>query len=440
MDGSPNWIDRSKEVDELEEKVKDIQKQIDELDLSGYVKLADNNNFTGTNTFSASNNNTNEDFIICRNSSANVDRFRLTHAGLLAVNTSIDDAFTLFRSNISANKSVRLYIGKEYGAAQNGAISYYFSSNDSANNYLALGLGGGSYVNLYKFYVNNADFQRRLVMSLGTRKNINAIEITGTSTFTTNDYLRESFSDGTGTAAITFTKDAQQYKLNLGVDGGSANLTVNENDVSITGPLTTTTLNLNQTEINGAYTSFDVASNTPVSDDKLATVKAVIDLIYPIGSIYMTRNDLPGDKVVSNGHAVVSWLGCVWQAMGSNVFLRSCHFTIEGDTWDWDDRGVSGGSATHQHATLGHKLTSEEMPVHSHVVWLYNNGSTTSHTSAQPRVDYAYWDVNYSTWNFGGTTDAGGLDGITQPHNHGDTSAVSSLPPYQNVFIYYRIE
>lgn len=431
MDGSPNWIDRSKEVDELEEKVNDIQKQINDLDLSGYVKSADNNIFTGTNTFTSSNNNTNEDFIICRNSSANVGRFRLTHAGLLAVNTSLDDAFTLFRSNISANKPVRLYIGKEYGAAQNGVISYYFASNGNASNYLALGLGGGSYVNLYKFYVNNADFQRRLVMSLGTRKNINAIEITGTSTFTTNDYLRESFSDGTGTAAITFTKDSQQYKLNLGVDGGSANLTVNENDVSITGPLTTSTLNLNQTEINGAYTAFDVASNNPITDDKLATVKAVIDLIYPIGSIYMTRNDLPGDKTVSNGHAVVSWLGCVWQAMDSNVFLRSCHFTISGNTWSWTDSGVSGGSATHQHLTLDHILTIDEMPSHGHSVCSWFGSGTETFPRAQ-----CITQTDASPYFGIGTDNKGG----NQPHNHGNTSGASSLPPYQNVFIYCRIE
>ena len=406
MDSSPNWIDDESSINELEEKVEDIQKQIDELDLTGYAKLADNNTFTASNEFdfgtSKASFGSDGTFLIqTQTGFANHDSLKIQPNGIITM--------FLHRTNNFGNHV-------DFGTSENTIFEVWEDYNGKKS-YLATDKNGQTHFHGYGIPVWIQGWDGNQTILLG--------------------------SNATNNGAIIRYKDSSpKHTLNLGFYANEDKMTLDIDGNLTTPTMTTTTLNLNQTEINGAFTSFDVASNNPISDDKLTTVKAVIDLLYPIGSIYMTRNDLPGDKTVLNGHAVVSWLGCVWQAMDSNVFLRSCKFTISGDnTWSWDDGGgVSGGSATHKHLTYPHTLRIEEMPVHSHNVWLYNNGSTSAHSSTMPRVDYAFWDVNYSQVNFGGTNEVGGLDGQTQAHTHGDTSSVSSLPPYQNVFIYYRIE
>ena len=182
------------------------------------------------------------------------------------------------------------------------------------------------------------------------------------------------------------------------------------------------TLTFNQTLLTGVYTSFNAASFDTIDDEKVVTAKALIDLIYPIGSIYITMNDLQGEKLFdSNDKPYVMWLGCKWQAFVDNSFLRSSSIVRVGlDSWDWTDGGQTGGSATHT-------LTTEEMPPHIHTFThpKYTDGPDGGNAIVAPMNTYSnkYWSDTSST---------GGLNGQTQPF--------SLLPPYQNVYTYFRVE
>lgn len=181
------------------------------------------------------------------------------------------------------------------------------------------------------------------------------------------------------------------------------------------------TLTFNQTLLTGVYTSFNAGSYDTIDDEKLATVKAVIDLIYPIGSIYITMNDLPGEKLFdANDKPYVMWLGCKWQAFINNYFLRSSSIARVGlDSWEWTDGGETGGSATHT-------LSIYEMPPHNHVYQVSSQQKAAgSDWVFNPVLDGQTQDALF-------TKNTGGWNGETQPF--------SLLPPYQNVYTYFRVE
>ena len=181
------------------------------------------------------------------------------------------------------------------------------------------------------------------------------------------------------------------------------------------------TLTFNQSLLTGVYTSFNAGSYDTIDDEKVATAKAVIDLIYPIGSIYITMNDIPGEKLFdSNDKPYVMWLGCKWQAFINNSFLRSSSIARVGlDSWEWTDGGQTGGSATHT-------ISIYEMPVHNH--GLGTMGYIDSNVMSGSSVTVAAMPLPQPI----STDYTGGLNGETQPF--------SILPPYQNVYTYFRIE
>jgi hypothetical protein len=123
-------------------------------------------------------------------------------------------------------------------------------------------------------------------------------------------------------------------------------------------------------------------------------IKLSADLIYPVGSIYMSVNDTNPSKL----------FGGTWEQI-KDKFLLSC-----GDTYS---NGSTGGEATHT-------LTVDEMPSHTHNTLAFNyntsqGGSTTvsGHYATNPQ-DYT------SSQSTGGS----------KPHNN--------MPPYLAVYIWKR--
>ena len=149
----------------------------------------------------------------------------------------------------------------------------------------------------------------------------------------------------------------------------------------------------------------------------------IIDLIYPIGSIYLTFNQSPP-------------LFGTWELLEEGRFLRST--TTES--------GGVGGSSTHTHTTADHKLTINEMPAHNHIFRGPNNingnpdgqkdtnGSSTS-------SGYRYWRgmplKDYYS-NLPGSEPAIFDTGGDNPHNHGDTGPADNIPPYITCRMYKR--
>lgn len=141
----------------------------------------------------------------------------------------------------------------------------------------------------------------------------------------------------------------------------------------------------------------------------------LINLIYPIGSIYMSVNNV----------SPANFLGGTWEAIQDRFLLAA------GSSYS---AGSTGGAATVTTAGTvnGHTLTVNEMPSHSHTNY-YAGGSGVS------------WGYNYSS--SGGTissaTAASGGIGNTgggKAHSHTFTgSSINNMPPYLTVYIWKRI-
>ena len=177
--------------------------------------------------------------------------------------------------------------------------------------------------------------------------------------------------------------------------------------------------------------SEDLADNNVYSASKL------LDIIYPIGSIYLTFNQSPPA------------IG-TWELLEEGRFLQSTTTSP----------GQTGGSTTHTHKTSGHVLTAGEMPVHKHTfngnkitgaVYDIMKYDTSGQTNKEPEGAFSVNRYGSRTWQ--GTdgnnrgfsltftaTPTGSIssEGKNQAHNHGDTEAEYHIPPYITCFMYKR--
>lgn len=120
-----------------------------------------------------------------------------------------------------------------------------------------------------------------------------------------------------------------------------------------------------------------------------------VDLIYPIGSIYMSVNSISPQTL----------FGGTWTQI-KDRFLLAC-----GDTYT---NGTTGGEATH-------KLTASESGLPNHIHTLGMKSGTGGWTTVA-MSDGAEAHTGYSGWS--GSKDA------DQPHNN--------MPPYLAVYIWKR--
>ena len=130
------------------------------------------------------------------------------------------------------------------------------------------------------------------------------------------------------------------------------------------------------------------------------TNSAIVDLIYPVGSIYMSVN--------TTNPATL--FGGTW------VQIKDRFLLAKGDSYT--SNGATGGESNH-------KLTENEMPSHSHTVssgWNPNGGGID-------RIQYLQLDGQYR-WNGMGDTRFLGNTGGNQAHNN--------MPPYLVVNIWKR--
>lgn len=129
----------------------------------------------------------------------------------------------------------------------------------------------------------------------------------------------------------------------------------------------------------------------------------LVDLFYPIGSIYMSTD-------TTNPQS--RFTGTYWLPIYNRFLLGA------GDTYK---AGTMGGEATHT-------LTRSEIPSHSHDEYLGNDGGSDSTPSGYygwPSIAY----VSHKTWWAAGSkTSAAGGNGA---HNN--------MPPYYTVYMWRRV-
>lgn len=197
------------------------------------------------------------------------------------------------------------------------------------------------------------------------------------------------------------------------------------------------------------------AGNTYTLND--GRVDSIVDLVYPVGSVYMSVNST----------SPATLFGGTWEQIQDSFLLSA------GSTYT---AGNTGGSASHTHTTGDHKLTANEsgMPSHGHADTfsvdeksaisitssgahghsanyrsVYNGsstysavtgtGGTATTTSAIVNTSGSHThSVPAHTHGLSGSvTDASGKS-ATSAHNHGDTGSSSNLPPYLVVYMWKR--
>ena len=150
-----------------------------------------------------------------------------------------------------------------------------------------------------------------------------------------------------------------------------------------------------------SYQICDASGNIPA--DRLANV---LDIIYPVGSIYMNY---------SNSSSPASKVGGTWVQIATGQFL------------------LASGNGYSLGATGGAKevtLTTAQMPAHGHEIYNTNNGSNGGAYVAQNGTNlWGSADGTFSGW---GAVNAGALrnTGGDEPHNN--------MPPYRVVSMWRR--
>ena len=144
-------------------------------------------------------------------------------------------------------------------------------------------------------------------------------------------------------------------------------------------------------------------------------VQQIVNIVYPVGSIYMSVNDTD-PSLLFHG---------TWERIKDRFLLAS------GDTYS---AGSTGGEAQHT-------LTVGEMPNHSHGVSVRVQGHDgwDSYTSLHYGVMFqkgqdatGYHGPNYTAHSAVVTADANTYSsGGSKPHNN--------MPPYMSVYMWKRI-
>ena len=174
-----------------------------------------------------------------------------------------------------------------------------------------------------------------------------------------------------------------------------------------------------------------------LTDNNVYSASKLLDIIYPIGSIYLSLTKSP--------QAIGTW-----ELLSPGYFLQSTT----------SSSGETGGSTTHTHKTADHTLTINEMPKHNHTFNGHKISGTVYDimrydTAGQINKDQsgAFSVTRYGSRTWQGTdgdkrafsltfeaTPTGSIsaEGKNRAHNHGNTEAASNIPPFITCFMYKR--
>ena len=203
-------------------------------------------------------------------------------------------------------------------------------------------------------------------------------------------------------SALNAKADKTALDGKLSTSGGA--LTGNLTGKYITGTWLQTTEATDLGRVPGKIAVLDdsgwVYHRTPaelLADIGAATVSAMLDKAYPVGSIYMSVNST-NPKTLFGG----TW-----------VQIKDRFLLAAGTTYK---AGATGGEATHT-------LTTSEMPSHNHAVYTPNDGAA-DHSAPGNYPDGTYDSTYYAVGSYTSSVGNGGA------HNN--------MPPYLSVYVWKR--
>ena len=143
------------------------------------------------------------------------------------------------------------------------------------------------------------------------------------------------------------------------------------------------------------YTNFSNGGQPALSDAKLmAMQKGLMQMVFPIGSIYITQEDINPSTILEFG---------TWERVKGKVLVG-----LDENDEDFNTIGKTGGEKTHT-------LIVDEMPPHDHKLGTWYNSASGSWGNAGANSEGTYTEDAITTSSIGGN----------QPHNN--------LQPYQVV-------
>lgn len=154
--------------------------------------------------------------------------------------------------------------------------------------------------------------------------------------------------------------------------------------------------------------------------DEDETASFFINAIYPVGSIYMSVNNVDPSILFGGG----------WEQISGKFLLAAS---------DEYEVGSEGGESSHS-------LTVQEMPTHSHIATT-GSGGTHTHTIGTARNSKTFSGNVYSVHpdatgaeTFNGTTSQDGSHEHTvRVENTGNGLAHNNMPPYLTVNMWKRV-
>lgn len=132
------------------------------------------------------------------------------------------------------------------------------------------------------------------------------------------------------------------------------------------------------------------------------TVSQFVEMIYPVGSIYISANATSPETL----------FGGTWESIGGRFLLGA-------------DSAYSAGSTGGEAA---HKLTTSEMPSHTHDM------PNPDWTNSQYAITWPAWSSLYKATQQSTTITC--APGSTQ--NRGDSQPHNNMPPYLAVYMWQR--
>lgn len=152
-------------------------------------------------------------------------------------------------------------------------------------------------------------------------------------------------------------------------------------DINITGTATKAIQDASGNVIADTY-----ATKTYVDqkvNDGLYSIQKIMDIVYPVGSIWETTTDDDPNK---------KWTGTTWVKMDAGrVLVSAGSYTENGTTYTYN-LGDKGGEAKHQ-------STVDETAAHSHAITVNNSGNHTH--GIRRRLGYTNSSSEVSSWGVG---------------------------------------
>lgn len=179
-------------------------------------------------------------------------------------------------------------------------------------------------------------------------------------------------------------------------------------------------------------------------DASVDTTQQILNMIYPVGSIYMSVNNV----------SPATFIGGTWTALTDRVLIGAgSSYTVNATggatTHTHTSAAHTHTSAAHTHTTAGHVLTINEMPNHTHGIYYDPNfcavhtGNNNSWKQGLVNVDSpgAYYTNMPQPYTGGNGSHNHGNTGSTTPGNTGSTTpgntgSSSNLPPYLAVYMW----